>query len=166
MVHLPTLSMIGLLSFAGIGLGVALGQSAAGEINPANLKDPQSSSSYAGLVPGGASRADWEQVQAQEYQAAVAVPPVAGCAGCTWPADPTPRHDPAVERTAQRTGARTERIGEPWMPVAYEPIRSAVADEGARDPDIDRVVRYANYRVERPDEQAGEQEAQDPDGPN
>src|SRR5689334_18622739 len=91
-----TLGIAAALSIAGAAVGVHLGHATVGEINPAYFQDPEVPF-YSNLVPGNRPRADWAQVQAQEYQEAQAAPP-AGCVGCTWPVDPAPREDPVIAR--------------------------------------------------------------------
>jgi hypothetical protein len=162
MPHSTNLIILGALCATGIAAGITLGHATVGDINPANLKN-EDAPFYSDLVPGGGSRddgqrgdvqrGDWQQVQAQEYQAVQGPPPPPACLDCTWPVDPAPRHDPAVDRAL-----------EAWTPPS-EPLRAAVA-EAPVDPDVARVVRYASP-TPKSDEAALEQgqgRKQDPDG--
>lgn len=149
------LAGLSVLSIAGIAAGVALGRATAGDINPAYLQD-KDGPFYADLVPGRSASADWNQVQAQEYQAAQGPPPPpAGCLDCTWPVDPTPRHDPAVDRALLAWTPRTE------------PVEAAYAEPRA-DPEVARVMRYAQSEPERSDDAlpaAGQGEVRRPEPP-
>jgi hypothetical protein len=140
------LAVAGGLSIAGAAVGVTLGRSTVAEINPAYMQDAEVPF-YSGLVPGGRPRADWAQVQAQEYQAeAQAPPPASGCVGCTWPVDPTPREDPAIARYDRVQYARYESAA----PVerAEAPARIVVVEQPAQR-DWSNVTRYAEEPVRR-----------------
>jgi hypothetical protein len=153
------LAGLSVLSIAGIAAGVALGRATASDINPAYLQD-KDGHFYAYLVPGrsaaSTASADWNQLQAQEYQAAQGPPPPpAGCLDCTWPADPTPRHDSAVDRALLA-----------WTPRA-EPVEAAYAEPRA-DPEVARVIRYAQSAPEPGGEAppaAGQSQAREPAQP-
>jgi hypothetical protein len=140
--HATTLAIAGGLSIAAAAAGIGLGRSTIAEINPAYLQDPEVPY-YSDLVPGTRPRADWAQVQAQEYQAAAQAPPPASCVGCTWPVDPAPREDPVVARYDRPVTAAlppSERAEAPARIVIVEPPAS---------PERVRIVRYASYPVSR-----------------
>jgi hypothetical protein len=161
MPHSTNLIVLGALCAAGIAAGITLGHATVGDINPANLKN-EDPPFYSDLAPGGRNgdgqRGDWQQVQAQEYQAAQGPPPPAACLDCAWPVDPAPKHDPAVDRAL-----------EAWTPPS-EPMRAVVPDAPA-DPDVARIVRYAGYTSPPDPDQPPprvqpqpRQGSQDPDG--
>jgi hypothetical protein len=155
------LAVAGGLSIAGAAVGVTLGRSTVAEINPAYLQDAEVPF-YSGLVPGGRPRADWAQVQAQEYQAQAQgqTPPPAGCVGCTWPVDPTPREDPAIATYDRMQYAQYEPA--PPRERAEAPVRIMVVEQPA-ERDWNRVTRYANYPVRR-DEASIQAEQEDHGG--
>ncbi|MEA3001463.1 MAG: hypothetical protein QOH81_251 [Sphingomonadales bacterium] len=138
MPHLTTLSIAAGLSIAAAATGVHLGRATIAEINPAYLQDPEVPF-YSDLVPGNRQRADWAQVQTQEYQAAAQAPAPAGCVGCTWPIDPMPRPDPVIARYDRpRIVPQRERAEAP---------AEIVIVEQAVQPDWRRVERYSRYPV-------------------
>ncbi len=148
MPHPTTLGIAALLSIAGAAFGVHLGRATVGEINPAYLQDPEVPF-YSDLVPGGRPRADCAQVQAQEYEAeAEAPPPAAGCVGCTWPADPTPREDPAIARYDRVQYAKYEVA--PTRERAQAPAEVVIVEQPA-ERDWSGVTRYASYPVGHPE---------------
>jgi len=162
MPHTTSLIILGALCAGGIVAGVDLGRSTIDGINPAYTKDPDSPF-YADLAPGSQTSEgqpqDWQQVAAQELQAAQGPPAPATCLDCTWPVDPTPRHDPAVDRAL-----------EAWTPPS-EPARIRAARARA-DPELAQVARYAEY-APQPEEdhppapaprRAADEDNQDPDG--
>jgi hypothetical protein len=140
--HVTTLAIAGGLSIAAAAAGIGLGRSTIAEINPAYLQDPEVPF-YSDLVPGARQRADWAQVQAQEYQAAGQAP--ASCVGCTWPVDPAPREDPVVARYD-----RPEAAALPPPERAEAPARIVIVERPV-SPERVRVVRYASYPVSRDD---------------
>ena len=163
MPHPTTLGIAAALSIAGAAFGVHLGRSTVGEINPAYLQDPEVPF-YSDLVPGSRPRADWAQVQAQEYQAeAQAPPPAAGCVGCTWPVDPTPREDPAIARYDRVQYAAYEPA--PPRERAPAPAQIVIVEQPA-DRDWSRVTRYTDYPVRRGEApvQAAQEDEGDEDG--
>ena len=145
MPNMTLLAVAGGLSLVGAVAGVSLGRSTVAEINPAYMQDAEVPF-YSGLVPGGRPRADWAQVQAQEYQAEAQTPPPASCVGCTWPVDPTPREDPAIARYDRLQSARYETPA----PVerAEAPVRIVVVEQPAQR-DWSNVTRYAEEPVRR-----------------
>jgi hypothetical protein len=143
--HPATWGIAAALSIAGAAVGVHLGRSTIGEINPAYLQDPEVPF-YSSLVPGGHQRADWAQVQAQEYQAEAQAPPPASCVGCSWPADPTPREDPAIARY-DRPQDLTYAAALP-REQAQAPAQIVIVEQPA-ERDWSRVTRYARYPVDR-----------------
>jgi hypothetical protein len=147
------LAGLGVLSIAGIAAGVAMGRATVGDINPAYLQD-KDGPFYADRVPDRSPGTDWNQVQAQEA-AQGPPPPPPGCLDCTWPVDPMPRHDPAVDRALLA-----------WTPRA-EPIEAAYA-EPRSDPEVASVVRYAQSAPEPGDDAppaAGQGEVRQPAPP-
>lgn len=138
-----TLAILAGLSIVGTVVGVSVGRATLAQINPANFEDRESTF-YSDLVPD-AQRADWAQVQAQEYQQAVQATAPQGCVGCTWPVAPVPPQDPTVARydqsmTAVVPPARAER-----------PVRvAALQPPPEPQPDWKQVERYTQYPVEQP----------------
>jgi hypothetical protein len=157
-----TLAIAATLSIAGAAVGIQLGRSTVGEINPAYLQEPEVPF-YSNLVPGGRERADWAQVQAQEYQAAAQAPPPASCPGCTWPVAPTPREDPAMARYDRVQYAAYESPPRPARAQAQAPVRIVVVEEPA-ERDWSRVTRYANYPVNRGEPAAPAEDAAETGG--
>jgi hypothetical protein len=154
-----TLAIVAAVSLGGAAIGVHLGNSAVAEIDPAYMHDPEVPF-YADLVPGAKPRADWQAVQAQEYQASAQAQPPAGCPGCTWPVDPAPRSDPAIAAIdLWQPAARRATRATPAETV--KTVETVVVNERP-DPAREGVVRYASYPVD-----SGESEDQDPedDGP-
>lgn len=143
MPHTASLVAASVLSLAGAAIGTGLGRSTIAEINPAYFKDPDSAF-YADLVPNARPREDWEQLQAQEYQAAVQGPPPAACANCTWPVDPTPRPDPIIARYDEPRATPPPRV----RTRVEAPVETIVIEQPA-EPDWGRIQRYAAYPVNR-----------------
>jgi hypothetical protein len=148
MPHALTLPVVAGLALVGASVtGVALGRSAIAEINPAHFQDDGGSQFFADLAPN--RRADWDRVQATEYQQAATAPPPAATPNATWPIATPPLHDPAVDRAlAQawrevRTPAAQVRYVER---VTYE---QPGYDAPREDPVPERVRRYASYPVYR-----------------
>jgi hypothetical protein len=139
-------------------MGIHLGRSTVGEINPAYLQDPEVPF-YSSLVPGDRQRADWAQVQAQEYQAEGQAPPPPSCVGCTWPVDPTPRQDPAIARYDRVQYAQYEAA--PMRERAQAPAEIVIVEQPA-ERDWSRVTRYTDYPVRRAEAPA--QAEQEDDG--
>jgi hypothetical protein len=146
-----TLSVVGGLSIAGAALGVTLGRSAIGEINPAYFHEPETRF-HAALAPNLSQ--DWDQVQAREYDASATA---AQCIGCVngpvpdYPVDYVPGRDPYVDSTAvTRWPARP--------PAAVVTVREAPkvvqVEAPAPDPARERIVRYASYPVTQEEAQA------------
>ena len=140
MPHPTTLVVAAGLSMVGAAIGLSLGRATLDEINPANFKEPDTPF-YADLAPNR-PRADWAQVQAQEYQAASQATAAPGCAGCTWPMVPAAAQDPAVVR------ADPPRIAAVPQERVEAPVRIVIVDPPP-EPDWRRVERYARYPVER-----------------
>lgn len=142
MPHPTTILIAAGLSIAGAAAGVHLGRSTVGEINPAYFQDPEVPF-YSDLVPGTHERADWAQVQAQEYQAAAQAPPPPTCVNCTWPVAPSPAQNVVVASYDQpRAATRVVRER------AEAPVEIVVVEQPA-DPDRARVDRYSRYQVDR-----------------
>ena len=160
MPHLTTLGIAAALAASGAALGVHLGRSTVGEINPAYLQDPEVPF-YSDLVPGNRPRADWGQVQAQEYQAEAQAPAPASCVGCTWPVDPTPREDPVIARYDSEDDAQYEPAPPPER--AQAPAQIVIVEQPV-EREWSRVTRYAGYPVERGDVSAPAQQAAAPVG--
>lgn len=141
------------LSIAGAAIGVNMGHATIDQINPANFKDTDPRF-YPDAAPGG-PRADWAQVQAQEYQAAAQATAPQGCAGCTWPVAPVPPQDPTV--------ARYDRALTAAVPAerAEAPVRIVVVEQSPPEADWGRVQRYMRYPVERSGDQAVEEDGGD-----
>ena len=140
-----TLSVIGSLTIAGAGLGLHLGRSAIGEIDPSYFREPEVSF-HADLAANRGP--DWAQVQVKEYAASAT--PVTQCVGCVggptpdYPVEYVPGRDPYVNfapeswpGTVRQT--RTVRTVEVVEEPAYE--------EPEPDPARARIVRYASYPV-------------------
>jgi hypothetical protein len=150
--HPTTLLIAAGVAVAGAATGVHLGRSTIGQINPAYFQDPEVPF-YSDLVPGTHQRADWAQVQAQEYQAsAAASPPPAGCMGCTWPAIPAPQQDAALVRFDQPAAAPAPRER------AEAPVRIVIVEQPVA-PDRAQVERYSRYQVARDGDPAPVEEA-------
>ena len=144
-----TLPILAGLSILGAAIGVNLGQSAIGEINPAYFSDADDSF-HSDLVPYRSP--DWAQVQAAEYRAAqqpVLVGDLgSGCIGCRdYPVEYVPRHDPAVDGYQDGYAAS-----------APQPAQIVIVETpAASDPDRERIALYSSYPVsseERPAEAA------------
>jgi hypothetical protein len=140
MPHFNTLAVVAGLAVAGSVAGLTLGRATIAEINPVHYQD-DGTPFDAELAPAR-STGDWQQVQAQEYQAAAQATSPAGCVGCTWPVDPMPRQDSAIARYDQ------PRATVPPPERAEAPVRIVVV-ESPPEPDWGRVDRYARYPVER-----------------
>lgn len=140
------LSVVAALSVGGAALGLELGRSTIGEIDPAYFRDPEVSF-HAGLAPN-ASR-DWEQVQAQEY--AQGEPAITQCIGCLagpppdYPVEYVPQHDPYVDTAVSRWPARDARGAEAPAEIVYVEVPA---------PERERIVRYASYPVTQEEAQA------------
>jgi hypothetical protein len=138
-----TLAILAGLSIVGTLVGVSVGRATLAQINPANFEDRESSF-YSDMVPN-APRADWAQVQQQEYQQAAQATAPQTCLGCAWPVAPVPPQDPTVARYDQSIvavvpPARVER-----------PVRvAAVQPPSEPQPDWKQVERYTQYPVEQP----------------
>lgn len=146
MPNMTLLAVAGGLSIAGAVVGVGLGKSTVANINPVYLQD-KDGSFYSDVVPGARSRADWAEVQAQEYRARdQAPPPPPGCAGCTWPVAPTPREDPVLARYDRVQYAQYEQVAPPER--AEAPVRIVVVEQ-PQERDWSRVTRYSSYAVDR-----------------
>jgi hypothetical protein len=139
--HATSLAIAAGLSIAGAAIGAQLGRSTVAQINPAYYQDPQAPF-YADLAPGARGQADWDQVQAQEYQASQQVVPPAGCADCTWPAAPMPREDPVVARYDEPEAAPPPRER------AEAPVQVVVVEQPA-EAERPAIARYSNYQVDR-----------------
>ncbi|MDB5691768.1 MAG: hypothetical protein JWO81_831 [Alphaproteobacteria bacterium] len=156
MPHLTTLAIAAGLSVAAAVTGLHLGRATVAEINPAYLQDPEVPF-YSDLVPGSRQRADWAQVQSQEYQAAAQAPAPASCVGCTWPVDPTPRPDPALARYDRAAAALPRERAE-------APAEIVIVEQPA-SPDWTRVERYARYPVDHGGDAAAPAEEADEGDP-
>lgn len=143
MPHPMTIVIAAGVAIAGAATGVHLGRSTVGEINPAYFQDPEVPF-YSDLVPGTHQRADWAQVQAQEYQASAQTPPPpASCLNCTWPVAPAPATQVVVASYDQPPPApRVVRRR------AEAPVEIYVVDQ-PEGRDWTRVTRYASYQVDR-----------------
>jgi hypothetical protein len=136
-----TLPIMAGLAIVGAALGVGLGRSAISEIDPAYFSDPEVAF-VADSVPNASP--DWAQVQLAEYQGAVVGEGLgSGCVGCRdYPVEYAPRHDPAVDGYAAAPAPIVYAAAQVEAPVAAEPQ--------PRDPEWERVERYASYQVEQP----------------
>jgi len=153
MPHVVTWPVIAGLSVVAAGAGIELGRSTISDVNPAYLQDREGSNFFADLAPNASGpRADWAQVAAAEYQQQAAAPAPAqaagGCVGCaTWPVDPRPTPDPAVERSL-RQAWREARPPAPQPEVRY--VETVVYEAApAPDPARERIRRYSTYPVTR-----------------
>ncbi len=140
-----TLAILAGLSIVGAAVGVTVGRATTDQINPSNFKDSDSSF-YSDLAPD-APRADWAQVQAQEYQKAAQATAPQGCTDCAWPVAPVPPQDPTVARYDQPTIAAVPRarVETPVRVAAIQP-----APQPEQKPDWNQVERYTQYPVEQP----------------
>jgi hypothetical protein len=129
------------LSIAGTAIGIGMGRSSLAEINPANFNGADSP--FSAALGESRTRAEWAQLQAQEYQAAAQATPPQGCADCTWPMAPVPPQDPAVARLDQ---PRTAVVP---LARAEAPVRVTLVEQPP-EPDWRQVERYASYPVEQP----------------
>ncbi|MBV9373138.1 MAG: hypothetical protein JOZ90_08135 [Alphaproteobacteria bacterium] len=132
-----TLSLVGGLTVAGAALGLGLGRSAIGEINPAYFAEPETSfhadlagnRTPVGLAPAG----DFTHAE----------PLIVQCIGCAnmpapdFPVEYVPRHDPMVDAVT--------RWPEPRRAVEAQAAPEEAAP--APDPARERIVRYASYPV-------------------
>jgi hypothetical protein len=153
MPHALTWPVLAGLSIVGAAAGLQLGRSTIAEVNPAYFQAHEGSAFFADLAPNKPrERADWSQVTASEYQqqAAAAAPPAAagGCVGCaTWPVDPRPVRDPAIDRTLRQAWRETHAPA-PRPDVRY--VETIVYETApAPDPMRERVRRYSTYPVTR-----------------
>jgi hypothetical protein len=153
MPHVMTWPVVVGLSVVGAAAGIGLGRSAIAELNPAYFQDRGGSSFFADLAPNRpVQRADWAQVTAAEYQqqanAPAPAPAAGGCVGCaTWPMDPRPVHDPAIERSLKQAW-REARAPAPQPEVRY--VETLVYEAApAPDPGRERIRRYSSYPVTR-----------------
>jgi hypothetical protein len=128
-----TLPLVAGLAIIGAAAGVNLGRSAIAEINPAYFTDPDIQF-HADLSPYRGP--DWAQVQAAEYRQEA--PPEglgSGCIGC--------RGVPAVYLAE---GPALAAGGGAWTAAsALTEEAPAAVPPAPRDPDLDRVERYASY---------------------
>jgi hypothetical protein len=140
-----TLSVVGGLSIAGAALGVTLGRSAIGEINPAYFHEPETRF-HAALAPNLSQ--DWDQVQAHEYDASATA---AQCIGCVdgpipdYPVDYVPGRDPYVDTASVTRWPARSRQTVPAVRETTEVVYVQAA--AAPDPARERIVRYASYPV-------------------
>jgi hypothetical protein len=141
--------------------GIALGHSTIADINPKQFAGGDDTQFYGDLAPN--RRADWGSVAAAELQQATAAPPPVTNTAATWPAAPTPVHDPSVDR-ALAEAWREARAPAPqprYETMVYESRAPAPAPA---DPVQARVRRYASYPVYR-DEPPPPPPDEEEDGP-
>jgi hypothetical protein len=154
-----TLSAVGALSIAGAALGVGLGHSAIGEINPAYFREPETRF-HAALAPNISQ--DWDQVQAREYDAAATSTQCIGCVNGPvpdYPIDYVPGRDPYVDTTAVTRWTAGPRQAVPATRETTQVVYVQAAP--APDPARERIVRYASYPVTQEEAQAmAERDAQ------
>jgi hypothetical protein len=155
--HVPstlTLTAIAGLSIVGAALGVHLGHSAIGEIDPAYFRDPPVPF-HSALAPN--LQQDWAQVQATEYGQVAA--PITQCIGCIdgpvpdYPVEYVPGRDPYVDTASSGWPPKARRV------AIVEQDPEPVQVEAAPDPVRERIVRYSSYPVTQ--EEAREMAASD-----
>lgn len=141
--HPMTVQTVMALAVAGSALGLYLGKSAIGEINPAYFSTPLPGSRFhADMVPNQPDRnrgwgADIEQASFQPA-------PVYSCIGCrTYPEEYVPVPDPAIEGYAV-TYADYDPV--PAVEI-IEDVEREIEAVAARAADVQQVVRYAHYPV-------------------
>lgn len=135
MVNPATLAILGGISISGAILGVYLGHSAVGEIDPTYFGTEEATTFHADLVPYRSD--DRSDVRLATVQGEV---PIFSCKGCrAYPEEYRPIADPAVERVWDQPTATAEYAEAP------SPIEEA--GQAAADPEREAVVRYASYPV-------------------
>ena len=150
MPHSMTLPLVAGLAVIGAATGVSLGRSAIAEINPAYFGDPETAF-HADLSPYRGP--DWAQVQAAEYQQQASPEGLGtGCVGCTRMAA-VYLPDPVGWSDGQEDGRAAS--------AAYADAAPPPAEVAPRDPELERIERYASYRVaeEVPAQEEAEGEA-------
>jgi hypothetical protein len=141
MKHLTrTLPLLSVLALAGTAAGVSLGHSAVSEINPLYFGSGPDRF-HADLAP---QRPNWDAPQPASYPVASQSDGLGdGCFGC-GPLSGG-RIDayaaPAVVTYTDSWVAEAERAAAP------APAEAVFAAEAAPDPERERVIRYASYRV-------------------
>jgi hypothetical protein len=139
-----TLPLVAGLAIVGAAGGVSLGRSAIAEINPAYFTDPEVPF-HADLSPYRSP--DWAQVQAAEYQQEIVPEGLgSGCVGCV----PLP----AVYLPEQGTWSGGYEEPPVVRIAGYKEASAAGAEPLPRDPEVERIERYASYPIT--EEPAGE----------
>ena len=138
MPHPFALPAVGGLSILAAATGVWLGKSAVAEINPVYY-DEAETRFHADLAPNRSP--DWAQVQVTEYVQAGLADYGGYCLGCI---DYPEEYAPAARR-------EPEGVEDGWAAsaeyfVEQEEVQPAVI-ETARNPEWERVERYASYPV-------------------
>lgn len=137
MANPATLAILGGLSIGGAALGVYLGQSAVGEIDPAYFGTADASTFHADLVPYRAADASLTSLAAVQGEV-----PIRSCRGCrSYPEEYRPVPDPAIERAGAASSA-------PPVDAGTEAALAGQLEEAAPDPEREAIVRYATYPVQ------------------
>lgn len=130
-------SMTGLI-IAGAGLGLYMGKSAISEINPAYFDSSVTASRFHANLVANAPSIDGAPLS---LQAATGLG--SGCVNCrTYPEEYIPVPDPAVEGYTGSYASYTNEAVERIMADAEEYVDSAPSRE-----ELERIQRYAHYRV-------------------
>lgn len=151
-----TLSTMAGLAIAGAGLGLYLGNSAVSEIDPVHYSSPFSSSAFHADL--AANRPDLDSAPRLTETAGFASGLGSGCVGCrTYPEEYHPIYEPAVDAydSSYAAGSSPTAFRTDPAEIVLAEADERVAEAPSRI-EIERIVRYAHYRVS---EDEGEEEA-------
>lgn len=141
-----TLPLLMVLTVAGSGLGVYLGKSAIGEIDPVHYSSPQPGSRFhADLVP---NRPEWDSASTAGLHNAALSRLGGGCVGCaTYPEEYRPVRDEAIESYIATYAAYDPVPAGDIIEDVDREIAGIAARAAARAAASQSVTRYAYYPV-------------------